>query len=73
LGHTIKAKIKNKPLANFEMNIKSNKTLPQPVPQNLEGPQPLPTKAKLDPVLLDLIGNIKEKKIDWSDKMAVSD
>jgi hypothetical protein len=55
------------------MNVKFNKTTPISVPQNSEPSQPLAPNARLDPVLLDLIGNVKEKKNEKSDKMSLSD
>ena len=55
------------------MKFKSNKTKPQPFPQNLEAAQTLTTKNTLDPVLVNLIGNLKEKKYDKSKKMTMSD
>ena len=45
------------------MNFRSNKTLPQPVRQIVDVTQPLDTKAKFDPVFLDLSGKVKEKKL----------
>jgi hypothetical protein len=55
------------------MKFRSNKTSPQPVRQNFQATPPTPptsaNKAKLDPVFLDLIGNIKEKKVN---KMRIS-
>ena len=54
------------------MNFRSNKTKPQPFPKNLETAQPA-TKVKLEPVLLELIGNVTEKKVDKSNKMKISD
>ena len=45
--------------------FRSNKTKPQPVPQILKATPPTsPIKARLDPALLDLMGNVKEKKVD---------
>jgi hypothetical protein len=55
------------------MNSKSNKTTPHPFPRNLETAQPLATKVKLDPVLIDLIANLKEKKVSKSKTMRISD
>jgi hypothetical protein len=55
------------------MNFTSNKIKPQHVQQNFEPTGPLATKAKLDPAFLDLMGNIKEKKIDKSGKMRMAD
>jgi hypothetical protein len=55
------------------MNFRKNKTTPHPFPENVEIAQPLATKVKLDPVLLDLIANLKEKKVSKSKTMRLSD
>ncbi len=56
------------------MNLKSNKTSLQPVPQKSESSPPTsPPNANLDPILLDLIGNVKEKKVSKSNPMRISD
>jgi hypothetical protein len=55
------------------MKFRTNKTTPIPVSRDLSGNQPLGTKVKLDPVLLDLVGNVKEKKFDGSNRMTISD
>ena len=55
------------------MKFRSNKIKPLPAPQNLEASQPMATKAKLNPVFLDLMGNVIEKKADKSNNMKMSD
>jgi hypothetical protein len=69
----VKLNLHQNRVANFPMNLKPNKTTPLPFPQNLEAAQPLATKVKLNPELLDLVGNIKEKKVEKPDKMKMSD
>jgi hypothetical protein len=52
----------------------SNKTSPQTLPQKLDAISlTSPPNAKLDPVLLDLMGNVKEKKDSKSNPMKISD
>jgi hypothetical protein len=55
------------------MNIGSKKIKPQPVSQNCEPSGPLPKKAILNPMLFDLMGNVKEKKVEKSGKMRIAD
>jgi hypothetical protein len=56
------------------MELSSNKVEPQPVPKNFQAsPKTSATKAILDPGLVELMGNVKEKKIDKSGKMRISD
>jgi hypothetical protein len=55
------------------MNLRSIRIKPQPVPQNLEVSPPCTAiKAKSDPPLFNPIGSVKEKKVDKSDKMRIS-
>ena len=56
------------------MNFGSNKTTPQLFPQNsvAKPPTPAPT-VKLDPMLLELLRNVKEKKVGKSHSMKISD
>ena len=55
------------------MELRSNQAPPQPVPNNLQASPPTSTNAKLNPALLDLMGNVKEKKVSKSKKMRMSD
>jgi hypothetical protein len=56
------------------MKLRSNEAPPQPVPKNLQASPPTSaTKVKLNPALLELMGNVKEKKIDKSGKTRISD
>jgi hypothetical protein len=56
------------------MKTRSNKTKPLPAPQNLEAsPLYSAAKAKLDPVLVDLMGNVEEKKVHKCIKIGISD
>jgi hypothetical protein len=56
------------------MNLIPDKTSPQPVPQKWEASPPTShPNANLDPILLDLIGNVKEKNVSKSNPMRLSD
>ena len=56
------------------MNLRSNKIKPKPVPQNSDAcPSTSAIKGKLDPVFLDFIGSVKEKKVGKYDSMRMSD
>ena len=55
------------------MKFRSNNTRPKTVPQILKArPPTLATKTSLDPMLLDLMGTVNEKKFDKPDKMRIS-
>jgi hypothetical protein len=69
----IKEYSQTKTIPKFPMELRSNQAPPQPVPHNLQASPPTSTKAQLGSVLLELLGNVKEKKVTKSNKMRISD
>jgi hypothetical protein len=56
------------------MDFRSNKIVPHPSPKDLKASPPtLAPKTRLDPTFLNLMDNVKEKIIDKSNAMSISD
>jgi hypothetical protein len=56
------------------MKIRSNKTKPIPERKHSEAsPITIATKSMLDPLVFDLMGSVKEKKVDKVGKIKMSD